>query len=41
MVCRPELVDAQIEMGRHQPFVSLKADKKGQHFLPTDSRLGS
>ena len=39
MACRPELVDAQIEMGRHQPFVSLKADKKGQHFLPTDVAL--
>ena len=25
MSCRPELIDAQIEMGIHKPFVSLKA----------------
>ncbi|MBT3467863.1 MAG: hypothetical protein HN467_00925, partial [Opitutae bacterium] len=39
MACRPELVDAQIEMGGHQPFVSLKTGEKGQRFLPTDVAL--
>ena len=37
----PKLVDAQIEMGAHQPFIKLKADQRGQHFLPTDVVLGT
>jgi putative membrane-bound dehydrogenase-like protein len=36
MACRPKLVDAQIEMGPHTPFIKLKAGQRGQHFLPTD-----
>ena len=37
----PTLVEAQIEMGEHQPFIKLKAGQKGQHFLPTDVVLGT
>ncbi|HAE12562.1 MAG TPA: hypothetical protein DCG39_13065 [Opitutae bacterium] len=39
MACSPKLVDAQIEMGSHRPFVSLKPSEKGQRFLPTDVAL--
>ena len=41
MACRPRLVDSRIDMGAHQPFVSLKQGEKGQHFLPTDLVLGT
>jgi putative membrane-bound dehydrogenase-like protein len=40
MACRPRLTDAQIEMGKHQPFITLGDDFKGEHFLPTDIVLG-
>ena len=39
MACSPQLVEAQIEMGAHRPFVALKASEKGQCFLPTDVAL--
>ena len=41
MSCSPKLVDAQIEMGSHRPFVSLKPSEKGQRFLPTDVALAA
>ena len=41
MSCSPKLVDAQIEMGSHRPFVSLKPSEKGQRFLPTGVALAS
>lgn len=41
MACRPKLKDAHLAMGKHQPFVSLKKDEKGRHFLPTDVILGT
>ena len=39
MAFKPELVEAQVEMGKHQPFVALKPNQKGQYFLPTDVAL--
>ncbi|MFT5187720.1 MAG: putative membrane-bound dehydrogenase-like protein [Verrucomicrobiales bacterium] len=41
MACRPVAEDAQIEMGPHRPFLTLKEDSKGEHFLPTDVVLGT
>lgn len=41
MMCLPKLIDAQIEMGPHQPLLQLKAAEKGRHFLPTDVVLGT
>ena len=39
MACTPKWVDAQIEMGKHRPFIRLKKDRKGEFFLPTDLAL--
>ncbi|MGK0187735.1 MAG: putative membrane-bound dehydrogenase-like protein [Verrucomicrobiales bacterium] len=41
MACTPQLIDAQIEMGPHRPFLRLKEGSKGEHFLPTDVILGT
>ncbi len=41
MACLPKLTEAQIDMGRHQDFIQLKADQRGQPFLPTDVILGT
>lgn len=41
MACRPQLTDAQIEMGPHRPLLRLKEGSKGEHFLPTDIVLGT
>ncbi len=40
MACRPAAMDAQLEMGKHRPFITLKPDSKGENFLPTDVVLG-
>lgn len=40
MACRPTAKDAQIEMGKHRPFLTLKSDSKGENFLPTDVVIG-
>ena len=40
MACRPVAKDAQIEMGEHRPFLTLKEEAKGENFLPTDVVLG-
>ncbi|WP_075086632.1 hypothetical protein [Verrucomicrobium spinosum] len=39
MACRPEMREAQVEIGRLFPFLSLKRDQRGQFFLPTDLAL--
>ena len=39
MAVTPQWKEAQIEMGEHRPFIRLKADRKGEFFLPTDLAL--
>ena len=39
MSVTPEWKNAQIEMGQQKPFISLKQDRKGEFFLPTDLAL--
>lgn len=39
MACRPQAKDAQVEIGKLLPFLSLKKDQQGQFFLPTDLAL--
>lgn len=39
MASRPQAKDAQIEIGKLTPFLSLKKDQIGQFFLPTDLAL--
>ncbi len=41
MACRPQLADVEIAMGKHRPFLKLKRDRQGEHFLPTDVVLGT
>lgn len=41
MACTPKLRGAAIDMGRHRPFLALKAGEKGRHFLPTDLIVGT
>lgn len=40
MGCFPQAVDAQIEMGKHHPFVGLGDGEQGRFFLPTDVVVG-
>ena len=39
MSVTPKWKDAQVDMGPQQPFISLKQDRKGEFFLPTDLAL--
>ena len=41
MACRPRLVDAQIDLGKHTPLLKLRKERQGEHFLPTDVVLGT